>query len=85
MPFAKDGKWSKEEKMSAPLHDSDEGRSLWLHCAIEAGFLLRQLVTCNQPYEYCCSLVPNALLNFGGQPMNQVGLLWIPHSVEACL
>ena len=57
--------------------------SLWLHCAIEAGFLLRQLVICNQPCEYCRSLVP--MLKCGGQPIIQVGLLWIPHSIEAGL
>ena len=30
-------------------------------------------------------LAINALLKFGGQPIIQVGLLWIPHSVEAGL
>ena len=28
-------------------------------------------------------LVTNALLNRKGQPIIQVGLLWIPHSIEA--
>ena len=59
--------------------------SLWLHCAVEAGILLRQLVICNQPCQYCYLLVTNALQNFGGQPIIQVGLLWIPHSIEAGL
>ena len=30
-------------------------------------------------------LVTNALLKYGGQPIIEVGLLWIPHSVEAGL
>ena len=59
--------------------------SLWLHCAVEAGILLRQLVICNQPCQYCYLLVTNALQNFGGQPIIQVGVLWIPHSIEAGL
>ena len=59
--------------------------SLWLHCAIEAGFLLKQLMICTQPCPYCYLLVTSALLNRGGQPIIQVGLLWIPHSIEAGL
>ena len=30
-------------------------------------------------------LVTNALLKYGGQPIIQVGLLWLPHSIEAGL
>ncbi len=78
MPSPQDGNWSKEEKMSESLRDNDEihhcheefrlrRHSLWLHCAIEASFLLGQLVICNQPCQYCCLLVPNALLKCGGQ------------------
>ena len=59
--------------------------SLWLHCAIEAGFLLRQLVICNQTCQYWFLFVTDAFLKCGGQAIIQVGLLWIPHSIEAGL
>ena len=42
---------------------------------------------CNQPCQYWFLLVPNVLLKCGGQLGSsiQVGLLWIPHSIEAGL
>ena len=37
------------------------------------------------PLSKYCLLVTNVLLNRGGQAIIQVGLLWIPHSIEAGL
>ena len=37
------------------------------------------------PLSKYCLLVPNALLKCGGQPIIQVGLLWILHSIKAGL
>ena len=69
MPSAKDGKWSKEDEETSIERGVSKSSPQEIHAKAT---VRRQLVT-------------NALLKYGGQPIIQVGLLWIPHSIEAGL
>ena len=79
MPSGQDGKWKKEQKMSAPLHANDEDTPMATLC--HRDWLLAETIADLQSvmsilFFACC----NRLLHCGGQPIIQVGLLWIPHS-----
>ena len=78
-----DGQWKEEEKIAHLFMITM--KTFLIATLRHRGWLLTVTETIgdlSQPYECCCSLVQNVLLKFGGQAIIQVGLLWIPHSVE---